>query len=80
MQITSGDARYTRYLATVRRLQARYTGPDGSLVKSRGGRPSRPSRLEVLAFWRYVMGDSRVIAAARLAAIDARAQQIAEAA
>lgn len=71
--------RHDRYLTVVRRLQARYQR-GMFLVVSVGGKPSRYSRLEMLAFWRYAMGESRAMAAARIAAVYARAQQIAEAA
>ena len=69
--------RYSRYLAVVRKLERRYR-VDGALLISVGGQPSRYSRVEVLAFWRYVMNESREVAAARLAAVNARAQEICE--
>ena len=68
---------HVRYIAVARRLTRRYMVGD-QLVIAVGGRPSRYARLEQLAFWRYVMGDSRAAAAARLAKVAARAQQIAD--
>lgn len=76
---TQAQDRYSRYLAVVRKLERRYR-VDGALLISTGGQPSRYSRLEILAFWRYVMHESRPVAAARLAAVNARAQELCEAA